>query len=433
MRTTPTNLLDDSFFHIERPGEPWNIHLEVGLEGRVNPQRLATAIEAAGQTHPMARARLAPHGAMSTAYHWDIPDRFDAMPLAILKADDEEAVQAHREQLVSLQPPSNHSPAFAVSLIQGPVSDTLLIMLNHVLADGLSTFRLINSIMRHYAGEPDPVPDFDPLSRRDLKSMVGSRSVKETIERASILAKHLLRSASSPQRVAPECAKPDEGYGCVLQGFTAQETQAFMARRQKPATVNDMLIAGMLMTIHRWNAERSGGKGRISTLMPVNVRPQEWWFEVLGNYSSYVSVSLEAKQLSDFGTAVSAVNAQTEQLKHAGAAGILVDLLDIPKFLPSVLKGRLKDITPTLGRNLVESTWVSNIGRLGEAPSMGDAGKVTSLYFSPPAPVPMGMSLGIASMESCMYLSYRYRRAVLDGPAAKDFAKLCKTVLLGAS
>ena len=122
MRTTPTNLLDDSFFHIERPSEPWNIHLEVGLEGRVNPQRLATAIEAAGQAHPMARARLAPHGAMSTAYHWDIPDRFDAMPLTVLKADDEEAVQAHRERLVSLQPPPKHSPAFAVSLIQGPVS-----------------------------------------------------------------------------------------------------------------------------------------------------------------------------------------------------------------------------------------------------------------------------------------------------------------------
>lgn len=431
MRSTPTNLLDDSFLHIERHGEPWNIHLEVHLEGRVDPGRLARAVEAAGQVHPMARARLAPHGALSTTYRWQLPEVFDATPLEAIAADSADALQTQRDALMSLQPLPTASPAFAVRLLQGPDHDVLLIMLNHVLADGLSTFRLINSIVRHYAGEPDPVPDFDPLTRRDLKAMAGARGVKDRLERLSVLGKHLLRSASAPQRIARQCEAPGEGYGCVLQGFSADETATFMARRQKPATVNDMLIAGMLLAIQRWNAACKRGRGRISTMMPVNLRPQDWWFEVIGNYSSYVSVSLEPRDLSDFDGAVRAVNAQTEQLKAAGASGILIDLLDIPKFLPSVLKSRLREITPTLGRNLVESTWVSNIGRLGQAPSMGDAGRVTALHFSPPAPLPMGISLGVASMEARMFLTYRYRRAVLDGAAARTFAASCKAILLG--
>lgn len=105
-------------------------------------------------------------------------------------------------------------------------------------------------------------------------------------------------------------------------------------------------------------------------------------------------------------------------------------MVDVPRFLPAIFKARLRDITPTLGRNLVESTWVSNLGRLGDTPTAWDAGRATALYFRPPALMPMGVSAGIASMADAMYIGLRYRTAPLTSEEAEAFAGLYKRTLL---
>ena len=221
-----------------------------------------------------------------------------------------------------------------------------------------------------------------------------------------------------------------ERYGFVPLRLNAEETARFIARRVKPATVNDMLIAAMLLCIRRWNRGRGGGKNRVSTMMPINIRPQEWWFEVVGNYSSYVTINLLRQCPDDFDAAVRMVSEQTQALKQTGAAGTLIDLLDIPKFLPAALKAQLKYITPTLGRNLVDSTWVSNLGRLASPPTMGEAGAVSAFYFSPPSPSPMAITLGVACMADQLYLGLRYRSSLLSQAEAQQFATELKGLLL---
>ncbi len=57
--------------------------------------------------------------------------------------------------------------------------------------------------------------------------------------------------------------------------FSAEETARFMARRQKPATVNDMLVAGLILAVAEWNQRNGGNVGRTAILMPVNMRPQD--------------------------------------------------------------------------------------------------------------------------------------------------------------
>lgn len=435
MLRTPFNLLDDAFHNIERRHEPWSIHFELGFEGRINPAKLADSIRYALDRHPIARARLEPYGDGATRYWWEIPDAPDQVPLTVIKAPTEAEVVKARESLVSLQVPATVSPAFLIYLVQASAGDRLLMNLNHVIADGMSTFRILNSVIRHYAGVPDPVPDFDPLAVRDLKKLAGTKSMPEFIARLKLLVEHLALSTRSPGRVVPKHAEPGaasaRGYGCVQITLDAAQTRRLMARREKPATVNDLVLAGMLLAIAEWNRQHGAKPARITAMMPMNLRPADWWFEIVSNFSSYVSINLPPEAQRDLETATASVCAQTQRLKEAGASGILIDVLDVPKFLPAFLKARLRDITPTLGRNLVDSTWVTNLGRLSELPPMGAAGRVTDLCFSPPAPAPMGITVGVASLGDCLSLTLRYRRCVFDAAAAGEFAAVFKQVLLG--
>src|SRR3954471_17629636 len=54
MTTLPLNVLDELYLHLDREQEPFSVQLEVGVEGRVEEERLAAAIEEAARRHPLA-------------------------------------------------------------------------------------------------------------------------------------------------------------------------------------------------------------------------------------------------------------------------------------------------------------------------------------------------------------------------------------------
>ncbi|WP_405226110.1 condensation domain-containing protein [Lentisalinibacter sediminis] len=437
MITTELNLLDAAFLNIERPQDPWSIHLELQLKSRIDEECLLAAIGHAQRRHPLARARLRPYHAGSVSYSWEIGEQSDIEPLRVRQADTEQDLAELRAELLSTSVPLDVSPGFRLLLARAPDGDRLIINLNHAVADGLSAFRIMTSIVRHYAGEEDPVPDIDPLAVRDLGSLAATHSLRQRLERLGLFAEYLLRSTTAPVRINGHGAPPGDpddapGYGVHLLPFTAEETARFLAGRRQPATVNDMLLAGLALTIRAWNRETGGRTGKISVMMPVNLRPREWWYEVVSNFSSYVNVILDETDQRDFDSAVGAVCRQTLRLKEAGAAGTLIDVLSIPRFLPAVLKARLREIAPTVGRRHVQTSWLSNLGRLAAAPVMGDAGRVHAIYFSPPAHMPMGVSVGAVSLEDRMTLTLRYRKAVFDAAAAGEFAGRYRAILLDA-
>ena len=436
MQTTRLNHLDATFLNIERPQDPWSIHLELRLEGRIDENRLEAAIRHAQQLHPMARARLQPYGAGARSYTWEIPAEPGDLPLQVAGAAGDEELDALRAGLLGTSVPLQSPPGFRLLLAHHPDGDRLMMNLNHTLADGLSAFRILTSIVRHYAGDEDPVPDVDPLAARDLKALAGSAGTLERLERLRLFAGYLVRSTTPPVRVQArgvEARDPDDapGYGVELVPLSAEDTTRFMQRRVKPATVNDMLIAALVLAIREWNREAGGRMGKVSVMMPVNLRRQDWWFEVVGNFSSYVNVILDQHQQTDFEATVQAVCEQSSRLKEAGAAGTLIELLEIPSFLPAVLKARLREIAPTLGSSHVQTSWLSNLGRLPESPRMGDAGRVQAIWFSPPAHMPMGVSVGAVSLEDRLLLALRYRKAVFDAAAAREFGEMYRSMLLG--
>ncbi|HKL63551.1 MAG TPA: condensation domain-containing protein, partial [Woeseiaceae bacterium] len=151
MITTELNHLDAAFLNIERPQDPWSIHLELQLQQRIDEERLLAAIGHAQRLHPLARARLRPYHAGSLSYSWEIREQSDVEPLRVVEADTEQDLADLRAGLLSTSVPLDAAPGFRLLLARGPDGDRLIINLHHAVADGLSAFRIMTSIVRHYA------------------------------------------------------------------------------------------------------------------------------------------------------------------------------------------------------------------------------------------------------------------------------------------
>src|SRR4051794_41366232 len=89
--TARLNLLDELYLHLNRDEEPWSVHLEIQVEGRLDDDRLRTALATAIRRHPITRARLRQRRGTDVKYWWEIEDELDPLPLEITDGDREAA------------------------------------------------------------------------------------------------------------------------------------------------------------------------------------------------------------------------------------------------------------------------------------------------------------------------------------------------------
>jgi NRPS condensation-like uncharacterized protein len=425
------NILDELYLHLDREDEPFSVHMEVQVEGRVDASRLREAIATAANRHPIARARLSDFRETDRRYHWEVDGDLQTVPLEV--RDD--GVGPERERLLSFSLPLDEPPPFAVSLVHDGDGDSILMNMSHAAGDGMAAVRLMGSILRAYGGEDDPMPDVDPLEVRDIQGIVGAESITERVSRIRALVEHVARFATPPTRIAPQGGSDDlPGYGFELVEFRADESAEVMKLKGEGATANDVLLGALAVAIRRWNGARDQGSGRIALMMPVNLRPKEWRFDVVGNYASYVTVHIPEDSQDDLDAAIEAAAKSTARIKEEGIAGLIVDLLEFPTVLPTGIKRRLEQLIPLTGNMVVDTAVLSNLGKLDALPHPGgEAGDVKAIWFSPPGRMPLGASFGAATMNDQLFVTLRYRHALFDAAGAAEFAALYREILLSGS
>jgi NRPS condensation-like uncharacterized protein len=420
------------YLHLDRDDEPWSVHLEIQVEGTIDEQRLTAAVREAALLHPIARARLADSRATDVRYHWEIHDELEHVPLQTVDCGaDHAAVGRAREELLSRTPPLDRPGPFALLLAHRDDGDTLALNLHHAAGDGMSALRLMGSIARAYAGVEDPLPPIEPGEERDIRALAGAGSLGERLNRSRAALEYLVRGAAPPVRVAPDGGNGAPGYGFELLKLDRDEVERVLSHRRDGATVNDVLLGGLAVAIRKWNEQHDEPSGATYLMMPINLRPPEWRFEVVGNYASYVTVQIAGSDTADLDSAIAAAAARTRKIKENGIAGLIVDLYEMPAALPSGVKKRIQNLIPLTGNLVVDTAVLSNLGRLEGVPHLGDAGAVQAVWFSPPGRMPLGASFGTATRDDELFVTLRYRHALLDAAAANALAALYRQVLVG--
>jgi NRPS condensation-like uncharacterized protein len=231
-------------------------------------------------------------------------------------------------------------------------------------------------------------------------------------------------------RIAPQGGQPGRpGYGFVLISDTVPRPVSD-GDGPRP-TVNDLLVAALCLTIDRWNRARSQLSGQISVTVPVNGRAAAQRWQGDGNLSWLTRVVTGPSHRADPGLLLRHVATQTRVARERGRThrtDALSRLL-ATGWAPMVVKQRVARLVRGLAAPvLTDSSLVSNLGLLPEAPTFDGSG-TEQLWLAPLCPMPKGLALGAVSVAGQLYLSVRYRLTLLDQAAAQDFMTCFRAAL----
>lgn len=423
----PFTVIDQAVHLLDTPAEPWGIQLELGLPGHLDETRLRVAVYAALAAHPMARTRKLPHRRADRSWSWEVASAPEVDPIRVVHCPDPDALSAVRNDLYSRQIPLVEAPPFRLVLAHRADGDRLLLNANHAAFDGFGCLRLLQSIARAYAGRPDPPSAIGLTEARDVKRYTATRDLAERARRYRMLAGMASDLIQRPTRMAGDGGRPEPGYGLYPIALSRQETE--QVTRHPEGSVNEVLLTAMTLAIAGWNTAHGTCPGRIGILVPVNLRPKEWKYDPVTNMVLEAQVLTRPAQRTDRHATLRAVTAQNQRIRQ-GAGAALIEIIGGWTSLPLWAKQPLAAKLWLTGNRLVPTAQLSNLGTLGDPPDFGsDGGLAHQVWFSPPARMPCGLSIGAITIDGRLHLSFRYRHPLLGPDAVSRFCDMFLTEL----
>jgi NRPS condensation-like uncharacterized protein len=412
--------LDEASYHLDSVAEPWSVHLEVRLSGTVIEDRLRRAVGMALARHPRARARVTMASQWWAEYEWEIIPVPDVDPLDVVVCCDDDALQVARSELQSMAVPLAMSPPLRVRLARHRHGDVVMLNLHHAAGDGIAALSLLRSIARAYAGRPDPVPDTSPEEVQIPAPSTWWNQLRALVD-------ELRQVAFRSVHLAPTGGTDRAGYGLHHVTLDTALTAALVVKADGRTTVNDLLLAGLHLALDSWIREHGGAVGRLSVLMPVNLRPKSRWHEVVGNVTFMVPVVTGPKDRSDPTTTVQTIRARTRRIKDQRTSAAMVRLLEVVQHLPLPAKRSIARLATS--ERVIPTAILSNLGRLDENLDFGPELRTRAVWFSPPTKMPMGLAVGAVTAEGRLRLVFRYRHPLFGSAQVAAFADRYVTAL----
>ena len=425
----PFTVIDQAVHLLDTQPEPWGIQMELWLPGHLDDERLRAAVQEAVRPHPMARARQLPARRSDRTWTWEIGTTLDLDPLRVVTCLDEAAVTKVRNDLYSRQVPLVESPPFRLLLVHRPDGDGLLLNANHAAFDGFGCLRLLQSVAAQYSGRRDDPPAVDLQEARDVDRHLAAPDRRTRARRLRMLASKASDLGRRPARLA--CDGGHEGPGYRLHVCALTEEQTGRLDVEGGPTINELLLAALNRAIVGWNDEHGDPTGRVSLLVPVNLRPKEWQQDVVTNMVLETRAATSQRDRTDAASLLAKVKSQSEQIKQ-GAGAALMEVIGGWTSVPLWAKQPLTTLLTLTGNRLVDTAVISNLGRISEPPDFGpDAGTTDAAWFSAPARMPCGLSLGVVTVGGRLHLSFRVRTPQMGADAVRRFADRFVDDLLG--
>ncbi len=428
----PFGVADELSCYYDAPAEPCNVHIEVRVPGHLEESALRRATGAALAEQPRALVRRAPGAWWRPSYAWERPGHPDVDPLTTATWADEQELAQRRMRFLAASPPLDRSPPVRLLLAAGPREDCLILNAHHAALDGLSCLELLRRVARHYRGSSGPAaratPEAGPAGGAAGAEAPGPDGSAPPAPEdpagparagpAAMLPRPAARIARDRRDDPPRRGR--SGYGFEL--FTS-ECAASLRRPGSHATVNDLLIAALIMAIGGWNASHRRPPGPIRITMPVNARAPGQ-AAVAGNLSRLTAVTARPPaHPSDVRALIADVAAQTRSAKNRPGPQVdpLCQALAAAWCPAPIKRGLLRLALHTAGPLICDTSLVSNLGIVAGPPQFGDA-PVTHMWFSTSAHMPRGLSVGAITVGGRLHLCLRYRHALFSEPAAARFA-----------
>jgi NRPS condensation-like uncharacterized protein len=413
---------DELTCYYDRPAEPANVHLEVLVPDRLDEADLRTAVRAVLDAEPGLRVRQAPGSRLRSGYFWEFSGATDIEPVLTATYRCEAELADLRSDLLSRSLPLGAAPPFRFLLASGPGGDALMLSAHHARFDGLSCLRLVRSVADRYSARVGLLGGGDracvPAHEAPASAQAGSAA------RATPTAP---RPAARPGRITKIARQPEPGPAAARLGYGAHHVAwdglaAANRLRSDGVSVNDVLIAAMMLTIAGWNQANGARSGLIAITMPVGDRAQAGAGGQWTNTSRLTTVTARLGSPVAAGELLADVAAQTRYAKdHASGQVDPFSRALVAAPVPVALKLRmLRTGLAIAGPYLCHSSLVSNLGVI--EPIRFRAAAATELWFSTFAHMPRGLAVGAATVSGRLHLTFRYRRALLTGAAAASFA-----------
>jgi NRPS condensation-like uncharacterized protein len=420
----PFTEFDEAIMHLEQHAAPWNVQLEVGASGRLDPSRIEGSLRRACAVHPMLRARRDDFSSLDVRYRWAIPEELERIPFEVTDVGSSDELRALRTRFYSPRLDLEESPPWRALLARRQDgTDLLMLNVSHVAADGIGSLRFARAVTTTYAGGQDRPPDVDLRTARDLSRHVGASDPREWRARMDEAKGRLVNLVDDPTRISAEGGDGTDGFGFVHRVVDDETLERLLQERPEGASVNDLLLAALHLTVAEWNGARDEDAERIPVMVPMNARPEDWRWDVVGNYAPLATVSTTPEERRDRQAAISAIAEQTNRLKRHQRGAHLYDLLRWIVGLPLGMKRRMPALLDLTGGRFVDSAVLSNLGRVPEMPSFEDLGAPPpELWFSPPCRMPLGVGIGAATVGGTLFLVVRHRFEQFDTEAAARFA-----------
>jgi NRPS condensation-like uncharacterized protein len=419
----PFGLVDELNCYFDAAAEPNNVHVELWLPGHLDPARLRDAVTAALAAEPRAGARRAAGGWWRRGYAWELPAQAGADPVATAAWQIEADLNRARARFMAAAPPLDRSPPFRLLLARGPGRDSLILNAHHAAFDGRSCLRLLRLIAERYdAGPPAEAPDSpapgDLLPEMRFSGTTASRPA------AGRVRKPVRRNV----RIAPRTADGQRtrrvpGYGFVLLGWPGVPP---VPAGEPRVTVNDLLIAALIGAIAEWNESAGQAPGRVRISMPVDARAAGRGDEI-GNLTRLCTVTADSCDRASLPAVVAAQTGPAKRAPGPPAGPALTAVAGTP--LPTPVKRRaVRLAVRALGRLRCDTSLLSNLGNITDPPGFGSL-VPERMWFSTTAHMPRGLSAGAITVSGRLQVCFRYRHALFDDDAAREFAALYAAML----
>ncbi len=438
----PLSALDQGIVLCEQ-GREMTVHFEAVLADPIDGARFERAVRTVMEQSSRLRSRVVVKRWTSNTLRWSVRPASAAVDVTEVRCTRAELAEV-RDAFVSRGFDVTTDPL--VRFLIGhhdKEGSTLIALSHHVVSDGTGMWAVILRIAEQYGREGDVElhrPEVESPGDEDPSvPLEESSRVEETEQqgvgtfRAIINAARAIRNAPRPERLSARGAHRTDGALIelrVVDGSVLGAIAGSSLMRSVPgATLNDAFLLAFHRALAGWNSRCGQDPDQISVTVPINQRRRG--DTTLRNSAGQGSTLTSSEQRGDDLIGLRSVVEQTLAIKKDRGRADPSASVGSLWFVPTGVRALIPRLVGFISRErFLNTSRLSNMGRI-DLPVSGL--RFTDVWFSVPARMPQGATVGVVQSGQNVTLGLRCCRQLWDRPAAQEFADLVVEELLQLS